>query len=110
VNKRIATLCLIVLANLCLWAGLVSGCRQQTVNGQPQQVVTQPLTSHPITESSQTTAMSATEVVWEMLGEVNQDRALSDLRRLPVTNPFMSAAASIRLLTGSLVVKASIGQ
>jgi hypothetical protein len=73
-NRRTLILCSTILLALLLGAGLTSACQEQTDYRDMQPVSIQ--------ELSQTTVISPTDVVWEMLGQVNQDRALSDLRRL----------------------------
>ena len=99
-NKRIETLCLFVLANSVLWFGLAASCRQQTA----QAVITQPLTSQPVEESSQPTVISPTDVVREMLGQVNRERTLNDLRQLTGEEPICVADVCYTIigrLTGS---------
>ena len=57
-----------------------------------------------IQELSQTTEISPTQVVWQMLGQVNQDRALSGLRRLTGEEPICAGTECYTItnrLTGS---------
>jgi len=78
-NRRTLTLCAAILLGLFFAVGLKSACREQKEYGDMQPVS--------IRELSETTVISPTEVVWEMLGQVNQNRALSDLRRLTGEEP-----------------------
>jgi acetylornithine deacetylase/succinyl-diaminopimelate desuccinylase-like protein len=95
-NKRTLTLCVTILLGLVFSVGLVSACQEQ-----PEYRDTQPVS---IQELSQTTAISPTQVVWEMLGQVNQDRALGDLRRLTGEEPICANSECYTIanrLTGS---------
>jgi hypothetical protein len=78
-NTRTLTLCATILLGLVFGVGLIYACQKQTEYWDIQPVS--------ITELSQTTVISPTQVVWEMLGQVNRDRALSDLRRLTGEEP-----------------------
>ncbi|MDH4207409.1 MAG: M28 family peptidase [Anaerolineae bacterium] len=56
------------------------------------------------TELSQTTALSPTQVVWEMLSQVNEGRALNDLSQLTGEEPICAAGSCHTIahrLTGS---------
>ena len=55
-------------------------------------------------ESRQATAIAPTQVIWEMLGEVNKERALKDLRRLTGEEPICVSSGCYTItnrLTGS---------
>lgn len=88
--------CFIVIFGLALWAGLASGGQKQTEYGD-----TQPVS---IKESSPTTVISTTEVVWQMLGQVNQGRVLDDLSQLAGEAPICVGSVCYTItnrLTGS---------
>ena len=95
-NSRLLTLCATILSGLISAVGLTSACQKQTEYRDMQPA--------PVQELSQTTAISPTQVVWEMLGQVNQDRALSDLRRLTGEEPICAGTDCYTVtnrLTGS---------
>jgi hypothetical protein len=95
-NARTLALCAIVLLGLGLAVGLTSACQMQM-----QFQATRPGSGQ---ESSLTAAISPTPVVWDMLGQVNRDRALSDLRRLTGEEPVCAGSDCYTItnrLTGS---------
>jgi hypothetical protein len=95
-TRRALTLCCTILLGLALGVGLIYAYQKQTVYGGIQPV--------PIRELSQTTEISPTEVVWEMLGQVNLDRALNDLRQLTGEEPICASSGCYTItnrLTGS---------
>lgn len=73
-ERSIRALYLVILSGLFFGVGLISGCQTQTVYRDTQPVSIQ--------ESSQTTVISPTVSVWEMLGQVNEARVLDDLHQL----------------------------
>jgi hypothetical protein len=93
VNRPTLAFCTAVLLGLVLAVGLTSACQMQT-EFRPIQAVS-------VQESSQTSAISPSQIVWEMLGQVNQERALSDLRRLTGEEP-MCAGADCYTITNRL--------
>ena len=95
-NRRILTLYSTLLLGLIFGVGLTSSCQKRAEYGD-----TQPVS---IKELSQTTVISPTRVVWEMLGQVNQDRALNDLRQLTGEEPICARSGCYTItnrLTGS---------
>jgi len=85
-----------ILLGLVFGAGLLSICQKQAEYRDVPPVS--------IKELSQTTAISPTQVVWEMLGQVNQDRALNDLRQLTGEEPICASSGCYTItnrLTGS---------
>lgn len=96
VNRKVWMLCSAVILGLALWVGLVSGCQRQTICVDAQPVS--------IKESSQTTVVSATQVVWEMLGRVDRGRVLNDLSQLAGEVPICTSTGCYTItnrLTGS---------
>jgi hypothetical protein len=96
VKTRTLALCTTILLDLVLGIGLIYACQQQTGYGDIRPVS--------ITELSQTTVISPTQVVWEMLGQVNKDRALNDLRQLTGEEPICAGGGCYTInnrLTGS---------
>jgi hypothetical protein len=88
-NRRIVAVCNIILLGMAVAVGLTSACRKQPVS---------------IQGLSPITVISPTQVVWEMLGQVNRERALTDLRRLTGEEPVCAGAdcyAIANRLTGS---------
>ena len=78
-NAKTLTLCAAILLGLLFWAGLTYACDEQPEAGD--------IRPASVPEVTQTTVISPTQVVWQMLGQVNEDRALSDLRRLTGEEP-----------------------
>jgi hypothetical protein len=72
--KRISILYSIILLGLMIGIGSAS-----TLPKQSEHIDTHPVS---IEGFSHAREISPIDIVWEMLGQVNQDRALSDLRRL----------------------------
>ena len=95
--SRIAlTLCSTILLSLVLGVGLIFARQEQTGYRDIQPVS--------IEELSQTTLISPTQVVWEMLAQVNQDRALNDLRQLTGESPICTSTGCYTIanrVTGS---------
>jgi len=95
-NRRALTLCSAILLSLVVGVGLISARQVQTGYGDIQ--------PDSIRELSQTTLISPTQVVWGMLGQVNQDRALNDLRQLTGESPICTSSGCYTIanrLTGS---------
>jgi len=85
-----------ILLGLVFGVGLLAICQKQAEYRDVPPVS--------ITELGQTTVISPTQVVWEMLGQVNQDRALNDLRQLTGEQPICAAGVCYTItnrLTGS---------
>jgi hypothetical protein len=78
-NTRTLTLSTALLFGLALAATLAFACQRQTKGEDTQRISS--------TELTQTTVISPTDTVWEMLGQVNLDRALEDLRQLSGEEP-----------------------
>ena len=95
-KRRTLALCSIIPLGLVFAVGLTSVCQKQTEYRGMQPAS--------IKELSQTTVISPTEVVWEMLGQVNRDRVLNDLRRLTGEEPICAGIGCYTItnrLTGS---------
>ncbi len=82
-STRTLSLCATILLVLLSAVGLTPACQEQAVSGGAL--------SSSINALSQTTVISPTEVVWEMLGQVSQNRALNDLRRLTGEEPICTS-------------------
>ncbi|MBM3134399.1 MAG: M28 family peptidase [Chloroflexi bacterium] len=85
-----------ILFGLVFGVGLLAICQKQAEYRDVPPVS--------ITELGQTTVISPTQVVWEMLGQVNQDRALNDLRQLTGEEPICAGGGCYTItnrLTGS---------
>jgi hypothetical protein len=94
--KRALMLCSIIM--LCLSLGIASILYFQSHRwlAEPQRVL--------IPEIADTMPVSPMDVVWEMLGQVNRDRALNDLRRLTGEEPICISSGCYTItdrLTGS---------
>jgi hypothetical protein len=74
VNKRTLAVCSVIALALVLGIGLVSISHAQSddAGGAPSSS----------TQLSQTIVISPTAVVWQMLGQVDRNRVVTDLRRL----------------------------
>ena len=95
-NKRTLATCFIILLALVFSTGLSSVPQNQKAHGR-----TSPFS---IEQSSQTTVVASTDAIWEMLGLVNQNRALSDLHQLTGEEPICVSSGCHTIanrLTGS---------
>jgi len=95
-KRRTLALCSIIPLGLVFAVGLTSVRQKQTEYRGMQPAS--------IKELSQTTVISPTEVVWEMLGQVDRDRVLNDLRRLTGEEPICANSGCYTItnrLTGS---------
>jgi hypothetical protein len=92
-NRRRLGLCAAILFGLLFAVGLTSACQEQAEYRGMRPVSAR--------ELSQATVISPTEVVWEMLGQVNRERALSDLRRFTGEEP-MCAGTDCYTITNRL--------
>jgi len=84
INKRTLALCSIFALALILVTGVIS-----TSPGQRQYGDMKPLAARQL---SQTNVISPTDLVWEMLGQINRNRVVSDLRRLTGEEPLCTSA------------------
>lgn len=95
-GRKVRTLCLPLLLGLISAVGLVSGCLGFADNNAMQAVAAPELGQH--------IEVLPLKSVWEMLGQVNQDRALSDLRQLTGEEPICAGTDCYLInnrLTGS---------
>jgi hypothetical protein len=95
-NTRTLTFCIAIFLGLSMGGGLIYACQEQAEGGNIRLVS--------IPESNQTMVISPTQVVWEMLGQVNPDRTLNDLRQLTGEEPICTSSGCytiINRLTGS---------
>jgi Peptidase family M28 len=95
-SRRILALFGAVLLGLVSAVGLTTACRVQAENGNTQPVA--------IMEPGQTPAVAPIKVVWDMLGQVDRDRALGDLRRITGEEPICAGTDCYTVtnrLTGS---------
>jgi hypothetical protein len=79
VNRRTLAPCSIIVLGLIVGTGLISISQDQTDVG----------TSTPFStrQISQTIVIPASDVIWEMLAQVNKNRVVNDLRRLAGEEP-----------------------
>lgn len=82
-KRRTLAVCSVIALALVCGAGLIL-ISQDQVNGAGGA----PLS---IQQLSQPTVISPTDVVWEMLGRVNRNRAVNDLRRLTGEEPICTS-------------------
>jgi hypothetical protein len=95
-NRRPLKLCAAILLGLVFVIALATACSLQTTDRDAQSIVIQ--------KPCPATVISPTQIVWEMLGQVNRDRALSDLRRLAGDAPVCAGTDCYTIanrLTGS---------
>lgn len=93
-HRKTLALCAAILACLVFSAALASACVLQTTDRD----------TRPAAISEQDTGVAANRVVWELLGQVNRDRAVADLRRLTGEEPICASADCYTItnrLTGS---------
>jgi hypothetical protein len=96
VNRRTLTVCYTITLALVFVTGLICVFQNQRDYGGT--------TPFSITQSSQTSVISPTDVIWEMLGQVNRNRVVNDLRRLTGEEPICTNSGcytAINRLTGS---------
>ena len=95
-KRKTLMLCAAMLCGLAFSAALASACGMQARYQDTQPVL--------VPESSPAQVISPTEIVWEMLGQVDRDRALADLRRLTGEDPICAGTDCYTIadrLTGS---------
>jgi hypothetical protein len=95
-TKRALTVCLMITVALACGTGLVS-ISQAQINYRGT-------TPFSIAQLSPTIAISPTDVIWEMLGQVNRTRDVDDLRRLAGDEPICTSSGcytAANRLTGS---------
>jgi hypothetical protein len=84
VNRRTLALCSIFALALILVTGVISTSQSQRQYGDMKPLAARQL--------SQTNVISPTDIVWEMLGQINRNRVVSDLRRLTGEEPLCTSA------------------
>ena len=95
-NRRTLAVCSIIALALVFGSGLISISQNQREYGD--------MTPFSITQLSQTNVISPTDVIWEMLGQVNKNRVVNDLRRLAGEEPICTSTGcytAANRLTGS---------
>ena len=102
--RRILLICSIVLLGLILGAGSTAGCQARPEDGATQPATeTSPATRLPPTDAATETPAQVTleaapaltppaDIVRQMLGEVDRERALTDLLRLTGEEPICTGA------------------
>lgn len=93
---RALPFCVTILFASVFGSGLLFACQQRRDAGNVQQVS--------LAKLSQGMVITPTNVVWEMIGQVNPDRALNDLRRLTGEEPTCTASGCYTItnrITGS---------
>lgn len=95
-NRRTLAVCSIIALALIFGTGVISTSQNQRQLGDMKPFSTEQL--------SRTIVISPTDQVWEMLGQVNKNRAANDLRRLAGEEPICTSTgcyAAANRLTGS---------
>jgi hypothetical protein len=96
VNRRTLAVCSIIALALLFGTGLLSISQNQREYGD--------MKPFSIKQLSQTIVISPTDVIWEMLGQVNKNRVVNDLRRLAGEEPICTSTGcytAANRLTGS---------